>query len=230
MHHVRLEVINDDFGGMGLVLAGMPRFDGLAADLGDGLTIAHDVLEHQNGVANMGPAWDELEAIGGIWYVRGQWGDLQTNSANNYSMHEILSNDVVSTFSTWYNEDDRSMGPDSASKGSRAHDEDESFNEIIKFAKRGIESEYQEDWEIEDSAIADYLDLALRSMRKGFRKAKKRFETKKNNHWKFDAYSLFSAIRGAVNDNKDNIYFEGQEFILSYGNGEATIKEIEVSY
>lgn len=61
MRAIRLVAMCDEYDTKpGLVLKGCASFDGLMADR-DGTLTAHDVLEHQNGIAAMGPVWDEWE-------------------------------------------------------------------------------------------------------------------------------------------------------------------------
>ncbi len=76
MRHVRLVATSDEYDNeLGFKIKGTTAFEGFMACRNGELT-AHDLLEHQNGLAAMGTVWDELEAIGGIWQVRGRHGDM----------------------------------------------------------------------------------------------------------------------------------------------------------
>lgn len=59
----------DPFSRDGLVAEGLRGFLDPA---GDGGLLAHDLLEHCNGIEAIGSVHDELMALGGYWYVRGQ--------------------------------------------------------------------------------------------------------------------------------------------------------------
>lgn len=61
------------FFSMGLAIDGMKSFLDPATDGG---ILAHDLLEHQNGVEAIGTVHDELMALGAYWYVRGQHGQI----------------------------------------------------------------------------------------------------------------------------------------------------------
>lgn len=234
MKAIRLITFADDVTGeTGLVLKDCKQFEGLMADR-DGTLTAHDVLEHQNGVAGMGPVWDELEALGGVWYVRGQWGDFMTGRPSYHSPEANLASDVTRMFSDYSCDPD--TGPGGLSTGSRPHDHDESFREIVAIARRDIPREFNDmgrgdpdedenGWSPElHEVFEEYLTLALHRMRAGYRKAQRRFE--RDGASRFYAGNLFCAIRDAVKSAAREIDWEGQEFILRYGNGEATCRPV----
>ena len=239
MKAIRLVAACDEYDNTtpGFILKGCKSFDGLMADREGGLT-AHDILEHQNGIAGMGPVWDELEACGGVWYVRGQWGDMLSlkgyGSAHNPAYR--VASDVTRMFSEYSGEDREGTGPGGLAIGSRPHLCDDDFREIIEIARRDIPREYNDmgrgdpdedenGWSPELHALCEeYLTLALHRMRSGFRKAQKRFERKQASC--FAAQSLYIAIRDAVAQAVKHIDYEGQEFVLRYGNGDATCWEI----
>ena len=230
MRHVRLVACADEYDTKpGFKIKGTPDFDEFMADR-DGLLIAHDLLEHQNGPDNMGPVWDEMEALGAIWYVRGQWGDLMTGFSSYHSVHENLASDVVRMFPQWVHGDDKYCGPGSPDIGTRPCDHDDEFSMILGIACRDIPGEYMDmgymDSDDDDlhESLDLYLEFAMRRMRSGFRKAKKRFE--RDGSSQFKANGLFSAVRDAVSAAVSFIDYEGQEFRLSYGNGQAHCEPI----
>lgn len=47
-----------------------------------GKLVAHDLLEHPN-IAIIGSIGDELEALGGVLYMRGQFGDISRTVAGS---------------------------------------------------------------------------------------------------------------------------------------------------
>ncbi len=227
---------------LGFILKDMPYVadsdeDDVTAVDRTGLVIAHDVLEHQNGPKNVGHVWDELEALGGIWYVRGQWGDMLDNRPSYYPPAHHVASDIERMFSAWelsgaYN------GPRDGRDGSRPSLWDEDFAEIISKARdmiraehrdigRGDPGEDEQGWTADTFASVDeYLRVALHRMRNGFRKAQRRFE--RNGHLRFNGCNLFGAIRDAVADAVRHIDYEGQEFVLRYGMQEATCHEVYI--
>jgi hypothetical protein len=211
----------------GLIIKGQPQFDGLSAAR-EGVLLAHDILEHQNGVKEIGQVWDELEALGALYQVRGRHGDLLTKSGSHHSVEVNLASDVTRMFADYcasgYD------GPGSHREGTRACDYDETFKEVIEIARRdiprehtdmgrGLPDEDENGWDADmREAFPHYLALALRRMRIGYRKA-----VKKYGHG-YQAYELFRLIRDAADKIKPE--FEGQEFVLCYNSERAFIEEI----
>lgn len=235
MKHVRLIAAADEYDSTpGLIIKGTPSFDDLMTDR-NGLLIAHDLLEHQNGVEPMGTVWDEMEALGAIWYIRGQWGDMMTDTRSYHSPAVNVASDVTRMFSQWLDEG-CFWGPGGPRVGSRAHDFDEDFREIVEIARRDIPREFNDMGRgdpDEDSngwnqdmrdAFPEYLQFALHRMRSGFRKAQRRFERGGASRW--NGHNLFYAVKEAVKQAARHIDYEGQEFRLSYGDGEARCVEI----
>lgn len=223
MKHVRLVAAPDAYGkDLGLTFVNGPKFEDFMTDR-DGTLLAHDIVEHQNGRANMGPVWDELEALGAIWYVRGRWGDMMTYGPSYHSPEVNVASDVTRMFRQWLREDDMYCGPNGYRVGMKESDYDDDFNSIIEIAWVDIRKELDDDCDEScddiDKAIQLYMALALRRMRSGFRKAQKRWE--RGGASRFYAGNMFCAIRDAINSALKDVDFEGQEFRLSYGNGEA---------
>lgn len=231
MRHVRLIAATDEYDTeLGFKIKGTPDFEGAMVCRGGTLT-AHDLLEHQNGLANMGAVWDELEALGGIWQVRGRHGDMATERPSYHSAATSVASDITRMFSEFSS--DPYFGPRWLRAGSRAHLFDDDFREIIEIARHDIRLEYTDmgcgspgedanGWNPElHELFEQYLTFALRRMRVGFRKAEKRFGDR------FIGYDLFCDIRDAVKRATKSINFEGQEFRLSYSlNGAVTCSEI----
>jgi hypothetical protein len=218
MRSIRLVATDDEYDtALGFVIKGMPKFEGRFADR-DGIGIAHDVLEHQNGTANMGPVWDELEALGGIWQVRGRHGDLMTGGYNDHRVHWNIADDLTRMFEQWQVEPEWHR----PNLRTRRHDMDDDFEQCIAQARIDIPKEFPHRWVEDDRAerelMNQYLTEALHRMRIGYRKAERRFGTDSKGE------SMFIAIREAVKSAVKDIEFEGQEFILRYGRGRAEIR------
>lgn len=224
MRHVTLVAVSDEFDTKpGLALKGAPvNAPGFMADR-EGVLIAHDLLEHVNGPREIGSVWDELEALGAIWQVRARHGDLFTGRPSYSSMAVNIASDLTRMFADWIGEE-RYCGPGRFTVGTRPHDYDSDFLECIEIARKDIphESNCPRDWEEIAPHLETYLALALRRMRIGFRKAQKRYGKG------FHGSNQFVAIREAVAAAR--VEFEGQEFRLSYGNGEAQVSEIWSEY
>lgn len=218
MKYIRLIATSDEYDNEpGLIIKGTPNVDGMMADR-DGLLVAHDLIEHQNGSKHIGTVWDELEALGGIWHARGRWGDMMAKHGNAYSPAQNVASDLVRMFPEWSYD---AMPPrEHRLKATRAHDHDEDFLEIIAIAREDIPKEYGGfDEALNPDEMERYLSEALHRMRTGFRKATRRFGER------FGSNNQMRAIKDAVSSVAKHIEFEGQEFILSYGNGEAEIRE-----
>lgn len=225
---VYLQAIPDEFEREpGFIIKGQPRFDGLSAAR-EGVLIAHDILEHMNGVQQIGTVWDELEALGAIYQVRGRHGDLLTKSGSMHSVESNIASDVTRMFAEYVN--NCYDGPGNPREGTRPCDADESFKEIVEIARRDIPREHTDmgrgnDDEDENGwdkdlreAFPHYLALALRRMRIGFRKAQRKYGTG------YQGYELFRLIRDAA--DKVHPGFEGQEFVLYYNDERAFIEEV----
>lgn len=100
---VRLVAALDEYDNTpGLKIVGVPDVDGMAVERTDGVLIAHDLLEHQNGLSEIGTVWDELEALGGIWQVRGRTGDMFVRNIHTPQVN--IASDITRMFPDWQNE------------------------------------------------------------------------------------------------------------------------------
>lgn len=184
----------------------------------DGLTLAHDLLEHQNGAAHIGTVWDELEALGGIWQVRGRTGDMLSKSGGMYSPAYHVGSDIARMWQEWIDEGDPPHKH--RVKRTRPHLYDDDFAEIIEQARHDILNEADEAFtDSELTLLDDYLGQALHRLRMGFRKAERRFGSNYTGH------NLFRVIRDACARAPE---YEGQEARLSYSldDGRAYLTEL----
>jgi hypothetical protein len=209
MRHIRLRSFEDqDLGEVGLGIVGMKLKGGSAAMRG--LLIAHDLLEHQNGIGAIGSVGDELEALGGVWYVRGQHDDINRNCTNWHAPEVHIASDVINLARYFSNGAPLRVRVPKT----REHFQDDAFREIIEIAK----SHQEESFEGEGQYYIDALHL----MRAGYNKAQTRF----GNSYKCMANSQFWSIAEAVDRHAKHLDYEGQEFRLSYGKGEARCCEV----
>lgn len=83
----------DETGETGFKLDGIPAIQGAFMVTTDSILIAHDILEHQNGLNKIGSIDDELEALGGMWFIRGENGMIRANSYHSNAVH--LESDLI---------------------------------------------------------------------------------------------------------------------------------------
>lgn len=61
----------------------------------DPYLIAHDIIEHVNGIEEIGGIGEELQAMGGIWNTRGQHCDINRNNTFNNDPVVAVSSDIT---------------------------------------------------------------------------------------------------------------------------------------
>ena len=221
-HTVKLvSFIDENTGELGLGLKDMPRNEETNTAI-DGMLIAHDIIEHVNGAKHIGSIDDELEAMGALWYTRGQWGDLRRDGRGSmYTPAQSVASDITRMFTDYFF--GATLAPAPVTKACEMDDE---FNEIIKIAT----SQYKAELDGENCTYEtlEYNKVALSRMRMGYRKAKRKYEK----HGRFAANNLFWTIAECMNVQFKHIHTEGQEFKLSYGFNEnrcsfARLSEVE---
>lgn len=215
MRHVTIIVRKDwNTGELGFLVKGMQVFNGAFSSV-QGDLIAHDLLEHQNGISRIGSIDDELEALGGLWYVRGQFGVIRPGSY--HSAEHNISADLIN-LGQYYCGGVEMRTPVPVT---RRTDETDVFEYISDEGARMLRDEMEctEEEYPQHGKQAEFMSQVIPYMRRGYSKAKRRFGDG------YKANSQFWAIARAVDRCVDEIYTEGQEFILSYGKGEATMHE-----
>lgn len=200
---------DDEFGGIGLCIPGTnPTVTFNPAQ--DGLTVAHDLIEHVNGPREIGTIDDELEALGAVWFVRGQFSDLNRDGRGSaYTAHENIASDITRMFRDFFYGSYVSLSV----PRTRACEADDDFREIIECAVKEARSELNDDEIPEEVAHKQrmYMAVCLPRMRIGYRKAKRKYK-----HGR-DANRLFWEIADAVDPYAKRCEFEGQQFELIYG-------------
>jgi hypothetical protein len=204
---------NPNTGVLGFALQGMTHDD--CADPSDGVTIAHDLIEHVNGVSLIGTIDDELEALGAIWYVRGKHNDLNRRRSSLNSPEEDLASDLTRMFRDIV---DGGQYANLAPFRTLRCVEDDAFESVFcafdKLWKLEID-----DWRKHVKTAKAYRYVARARMRTGYRKAYKRWE----HRGRFAANTQFWAIADAVDEHQAE--YEGQLFKLKWGNGKAKFYE-----
>lgn len=188
--------------------------------LGNGSVIAHDIMEHVNGLSNIGGVGEECEALGATFQTRAWSGTLRSPKDSNYGMYsalEGLANDLEYMYDVW------------ASKGFEAAvptneltvDIEDELTELYSFAMQALLAN--------DSCIIEpptdceeYLDACLTFMRVGYTKAIEKYPCR------LEAMETFFAIAEAIDDcikmyNLNDNTQEGMEFELTFGSCTANI-------
>lgn len=219
MRHIRLVSFEDEpTGTLGLIIKGNAGPE-VFADT-SGRLLAHDILEHQNGIGRIGEIDDELEALGALWQVRGRHGDMVEDDRRGwYSPMTAVAHDVVTCAVDFDNSESKRWYPRLGQYRTHAHDYDEELMGILEEAKPMIRANLYEE-ALDHFPMDAFLDNALHLMRRGFRKAERRFGDG------FEGVSLFRAIRDAIRPCCKWVEMPGQEFRLSYGNGRAYCEEV----
>lgn len=218
MKTVKLKCVTDgETGELGLVIEGTKIISyPMAAN--EGLLIAHDLIEHINGPENIGSIDDELEALAGIWYVRGNSGQLRMDRVGSrYSPEENLASDVVNMARIYVEgEVDFKTPVPECGEG----DYDETIDCIIEFACKGLESELDEHYD--ERRLNDYLHGVKQYMRLGFEK----FQDL-DYDW-IQLNNIFWSITEAVEPHAKHCEYEGQEFELEFDVDENTARCNEI--
>ena len=218
MRHLGLTV-KEDFasGETGLILDDVRQIDTFMVTT-DGLLIAHDILEHQNGLHSIGSVDDELEALGAIWYTRGWTGQMRRDgSGGMYSPEENIGSDIL-TLGEVYNRGVNFRTPVPNTRKSEAED---ALQAICESGFDWIRKEFahQDDEDINSERMSHYKDSVIHYLRRGYSKAKKRFGCQDK------AHHMFWSIAEAMNPIAKFLDFEGQQFKLSYDANRAYCSE-----
>jgi hypothetical protein len=158
---VREEYIS---GNNGWVVEELAKMDDQPSVALDGYLIAHDIVEHVNGIEAIGGIGEELQAMGGLWNTRGQWGDIHRGRyTNRNSPQEAVAYDFQSMAMRYINGEE--MGYEIPEEVQESEYE-EDFNDIWENTIVGLRKEIK------------YLSLSKKDIEKKikeFHKAAERF-------------------------------------------------------
>lgn len=204
-------------GELGFVIQGTKEIDHPMVAL-EGHLIAHDLLEHVNGVDAIGSVDDELEALGGVWYCRGQFGILRRDNVGSAHAPETHLAYDIANLAEIYNRgvNFRTPIPDSAPCIF-----DDTFNFAIDEAKELVKGEIDED-EVDEERLDEYFDACIHYLRAGYWKIV--------NQWP-DASLLNTLFWNVVDACRNYVRYpeyEGQQLILRYypDTGRAVCEEV----
>lgn len=206
-------------GELSLFIEGINITDSMGGEQGDGIILAHDLMEHLNGPEEVGQSvWDELQALGACWWIRGQWGQLRPNSYSSYSIEENLASDVVNLA--------RYVSIDTIKDKVRKSypcEDDHFIDGIFQFAT--LEALLYEDVEFSKKDFKLYQRYVKQHIRTGYRKAVKKYPDS------LYARDVFFEVAEKVSDVVSNLNFEGQQFKLWQNQrGDVRISEIEQDF
>lgn len=226
MRYIKLRVWEDRaIGELGLLVEGVRLLE-MPMVATRGLIIAHDLLEHQNGLGAIGSIDDELEALGGVWFVRGQSGYMEQESGVFYRPPwETLAYEIANLGRYYVLHDIDMKTPVPRTLHTY---ETEEFPFIVEEGRSKLQDELdhdpcdEEDLEYQTTRTRDFIEQSLHYMRRGYSKAKRRYRDNDNK-----ARTQFWAISDAVDKIIPWVEWEGQTFLLSYGMGEANVKMVE---
>lgn len=208
-------------GDVGLMLRDVHIDDDMPQVDFEGTAIAHDLLEHQNGLGSIGTIIDELQALGGILFVRGLSGQL-----NRGTMYRSVEDNIGSgDLSTMFERIACQVETIGTVPVTHMCDADDMIDSCIGYfsPSGGLDQTDDEDQKRWIRAqVQPYKDACRAYMRIGWRKATRRYR----GEWQ-RACNQFWAIADAVQPFGKSVEFEGHRFLLRYGMGKARMWEVE---
>lgn len=213
MTHKRLRVVEDEeYGGLGLKFVEPHKFCNGKFTIQNGLVLAHDIIEHQQGTGKIGSIGDEMIALGGICYSRGQWGDMSRNGAGSmYSAEEIIAFDILNMARLYFH---NNIPFRQKLVTSRKSDPTDFVDYVIEAAREGWSKEFEYDQssnlDPNQEQIDTYLEACRIYMVHGSKLADRLFGSG------VLANDMFWEIERNTSGFIQQLEHEGQEFILSY--------------
>jgi len=211
MRYVRFRVVEDqEFGGLGLKFAQTHKLCNGMFTIQNGLILAHDLVEHQQGHQKIGSIGDEMVALGGSCYTRGQWEDVSRRSI--YSAADSLASDLTGQMATLYLEQNVPF----RQKLVTSRDEDPSgFVDCVIETARDSWSKNYESYDLDhrptQERVDTYLEACRTYMLHGAKLAHRRYGCG------MLANNLFREIERVVGEDRISFMdYEGQEFLLGY--------------
>ena len=202
-------------GELGLVIEGLTTGEYITSAQ-SGALIAHDLIEHQNGPAAIGGVGDELIALGAIWFTRGNLEDITRTGSRLYGAHGQIAADVANVY-RYFHEGFNMPVPKTV-----AGDIEEDIRDILREAIEMIKAESDDEDEGEARIdVARYIRGAKHFMRAGWLQI--------SDKWMdvYQANNQFWAIADAVEPHAKACEYEDEQFVLTYGEGEALCEPME---
>ena len=217
MRYLKLEARVCPLSGMLGLQAESLHVTGSNTPVFEGSLLAHDLLEHQNGIRAIGSVGDEVEAMGGCWFIRGKYGQMRKDMLGSaYSPEEQIAFTIADMCMYHH----RGVPMRASTTRTYRHTEDYAFDEILEKTEHYFKDELEHcDDTLNTHLLNEFLIASRHLLRAGYNKAQRRFGTTGS------ANDQFWAIADAVDSCCEVIDFEGQQFMLRYGNGEALCQE-----
>jgi hypothetical protein len=200
-------------GELGLYVSGMStsESDDISFDTGDGFLLAHDIVEHVNGIQAVGSVGDELMALGALWYVRGDWGWPFRETSGSPELGQ--ASDISSMYRDWLYKGWGMPTPKLGRSVFRG-----AFIAMLKLFPEYLEHGMETDRE---SARQEFSKIALRFLCRGASKAHRKYGSVRT------ANEFFFLVQQQIkNALAPDMHYAGQEWRLSYTFSKVTSTEL----
>lgn len=190
----------------------------------EGELVAHDLVEHSD-YKNIGSIGDELRALGALWYVRGQHGEIRRDRVGSaYTPSQSIAHGVAEMARVYCERYDSCFGEDvPVYKDISNLIEYESLKEIVSYAIKYSKEEIDDFEEVKDLWY-EFFHHCLKFLMKGFEDAQRRYDK----HGSFYANNLFWNITEEVDKALEWCEFDGQQFELQVIHSQGVVRVNEV--
>ena len=210
-------IVDDEHGGLGLKFIQPHKTCSGRFRISDALLLAHDVLEHQQGTGKIGSIGDEMIALGGICFTRGQFGELRRDRIGSaYSPEESSSHDITYMAEIFF---EQNVPFRQKLVRSKNDDPTGCVDNVIECARANWNKTCDFNVSIEERDT--YLESCRLLLTQGALMAERRFESAGL------ANEMFWVMEKATDSVIKHLECEGQEFSLGYDfSGRVTLTEV----
>ena len=210
---------DENIGEMGWVVEELMEMDEQPSVALEGYLIAHDLIEHVNGIEEIGGIGEELQAMGGCWRTRADWGDIRRDNPQRVSSEEILGRDFSNMLERFLVGEE--MGQETPELVESGYEDN--FNEIWRFTLENIKWMDEDDYTEEQ--LEEFRFAAERFFHLGIVKHEKLYP---DPHM---ANALFYGIVDALkNKMKAPEYDSRIELTIDYDNWDVEAETLEPEY
>ncbi len=188
------------------------------------MTVAHDLFEHQQGVDQIGTIEDEFTALGAMWYIRGDWEQLDPESQNihpeSQNIHPASYHIASDVLNSWYLY--ASTGYDVAVPDLERNDGfDTGMFDTYSKAREWILDEHKDDCGFTFARFRAFMRSFLYNFQKGLTMAEERFGSQQN------ASILFWNVVDVIQDQCQHLE-PGESFIVKWSEAESELDNVSV--